>query len=146
MRDLLVEELPDFLQETAFLDRIKGIIPGWQTQKLNSRAFADSLGLKADFFGDALLALRDDLSADQYTARRVELVGERPYKRNHDSVRSIASGMMKILFPDGDVSDSDFSEVLSRSCNQNAPTCVGPALQLGREYRQYEKAIKCRLI
>lgn len=146
VRDLLVEELPDFLQETAFLDRIKGIIPGWQTQKLNSRAFADSLGLKADFFGDALLALRDDLSADQYTARRVELVGERPYKRNHDSVRSIASGMMKILFPDGDVSDSDFSKY-----------CLAPAIRmrqlvwdqlysLDAEYRQYEKAIKCRLI
>ncbi len=146
VRDLLVEELPDFLQETAFLDRIKGIIPGWQTQKLNSRAFADSLGLKADFFGDALLALRDDLSADQYTARRVELVGERPYKRNHDSVQSIASGMMKILFPDGDASDSDFSKY-----------CLAPAIRmrqlvwdqiysLDAEYRQYEKEIKCRLI
>ena len=26
----LVSELPEFLQETAFLDRIKGIVPGWR--------------------------------------------------------------------------------------------------------------------
>ena len=53
---------------------------------------------------------------------------------------------MKILFPDGDVSDSDFSKY-----------CLAPAIRmrqlvwdqlysLDAEYRQYEKAIKCRLI
>ena len=28
LREPLIQELPSFLQETAFLDRIKGIIPG----------------------------------------------------------------------------------------------------------------------
>jgi ATP-dependent Lon protease len=99
VRELLVEELPAFLRETAFLDRTKGIIPGWETQKLTSRSFAESLDLKADFFGDPLLALRDDMAGDQYAAKRIQLLGERPYKRNHEAVSSIASGMMKILFP-----------------------------------------------
>ena len=145
VRDLLVEELPEFLRETAFLDRIKGIIPGWQTQKLSSRSFADSLGLKADFFGDALLALRDDLGADQYAARRIQLSGDRPYKRNHDAVRSIASGMMKILFPDGEVSDSDFMTYCLKPAMKMRQLVWDQLYTLDAEYRQYEKLIKCVL-
>ncbi len=146
IRDLLVEELPRFLQETAFLDRLKGIVPGWKIRKLGGSSFASSVGLKADFFGDALLALRDDLHADQYCARRVSLLGERPYKRNEEAVRSIASGMMKILFPHGEVSTNDFRRY-----------CVEPAVELRQlvweqlytldaEYRQYEERLDVELL
>src|SRR5437016_3426072 len=31
--DPIIRELPVFLQETAFLDRIRGIIPGWELRK-----------------------------------------------------------------------------------------------------------------
>jgi len=144
-RDLLVESLPAFLQEPAFLDRIKGIVPGWNTQKLTAASFADSVGLKSDFFGDAMLALRDDLHADQYCARRIRLAGANSYKRNEEAIRAIASGMMKILFPHGEVSDEDF-----RSC------CVEPAVKMRQlvwdqlysldpEYRQYTRALECAL-
>lgn len=145
IHDILVEELPEFLRETAFLDRIMGIIPGWETQKLNSRSFADSLGLKADFFGDALLSLRDDLGADQYVARRIRLSGERPYKRNHDAVRSIASGMMKILFPHGEVSDADFIEFCLKPAVKMRQLVWDQLYSLDAEYRQYERQIRCSL-
>ena len=146
VRDPLIEELPRFLQETAFLDRIKGIIPGWKIRKLGSSSFANSVGLKADFFGDALLALRDDLQADQYSARHISLMGERPYRRNEEAVRSIASGMMKILFPHGEVSTADFRRY-----------CVEPAVELRQlvweqlytldaEYRQYEERLDFELL
>lgn len=146
VRDPLIEELPKFLQETAFLDRIKGIIPGWKVRKLGSSSFANSVGLKADFFGDVLLALRDDLQADQYSARRISLLGERPYRRNEEAVRSIASGMMKILFPHGEVSTADFRRY-----------CVEPAVELRQlvweqlytldaEYRQYEERLDFELL
>jgi ATP-dependent Lon protease len=52
-----LKELPDFLQETAFLDRIKGIVPGWKTKKLSPDSFAKNVGLKADFFGDAVASI-----------------------------------------------------------------------------------------
>ncbi len=71
IRHPLVGELPAFLQETAFLDRLKGLIPGWEVQKLGSSSFASGVGLKSDFFGDALIALRHDLDADAYMQRRV---------------------------------------------------------------------------
>jgi ATP-dependent Lon protease len=146
LRDLLVEELPPFLRETAFLDRIKGIVPGWQTQKLTSHSFAESMGLKADFFGDALLALRDELSADQYAARRIHLIGDRPYKRNHESVRSLASGMMKILFPDGNVSDENFTRYCLKPAIKMRQLIWDQLYNLDAEYRQYERQIRCTLM
>ncbi len=146
VRDLLIEELPRFLQETAFLDRIKGIIPGWKIRKLGGSSFANSVGFKADFFGDALLALRDDLQADQYSTRHISLLGERPYRRNEEAIRSIASGMLKILFPHGEVSTADFRRY-----------CVEPAVELRQlvweqlytldaEYRQYEERLDFELL
>ncbi|SEJ90328.1 ATP-dependent Lon protease [Deinococcus reticulitermitis] len=147
LRELLVEELPAFLQETAFLDRIRALLPGWQLPKLSSKLLvgpdsALTMGLKSDFFGDALIALRDDLEAESYAARNVHLAGDKPYRRNEESVRAIAAGLMKIQFPHGELSPLDFHRY-----------CVKPALQLRQliwdqlytldsEYRQYEHGIR----
>lgn len=142
----LVQELPSFLQETAFLDRMRGLIPGWQIRKLSSDCFATGVGLKSDFFGDALMKLRDDLDIDQRTARRVELIGQPLYKRNEDAVRSIASGLVKIQFPDGNVSDEEFEYYCVRPA-QKLRQIVWEQLQyLDGEYRQYESDIRYRIV
>jgi ATP-dependent Lon protease len=140
IRNPVVSELPKFLQETAFLDRLRGLLPGWELPKLGSACFANSVGLKSDFFGDVLVALRDDLGPDQMCARRVRLCGEGGV-RNEFAVRSIASGLVKILFPDGDVDNDDFER-----------WCVQPAVRLRQfvwdqlyaldaEYRQYDRVL-----
>jgi ATP-dependent Lon protease len=141
----LVEELPEFLRETAFLDRIRGLLPGWQLRKLTADCFATTLGLKADFFGDALLALRNALEIDEYCHRRVRVRGSKRYQRNEEAVRSLASGLMKIQFPHGEVTPEEFRQ-----------HCVEPAAHLRQqvweqiylldaEYRQYEERIECAL-
>jgi ATP-dependent Lon protease len=146
-RDVLVEELPKFLQETAFLDRLRGLIPGWKLPKLSNRLLIGpdsmaSVGLKADFFGDVLLALREDAEADQYCARHLQFLGDKQYRRNEESVRSIAAGLMKIQFPHGEVTAEEFHRF-----------CVKPALELRQlvwdqlylldgEYRQYEQYLR----
>jgi ATP-dependent Lon protease len=114
----VVSELPAFLQETAFIDRIRGLIPGWELPKLTSASFAQGIGLKADYFGNILIALRDDLSADSYCAEQVQL-GGRAYRRNEESVRALASGLMKLQFPHGEVSPEEFNTY-----------CVQPAIKL----------------
>jgi ATP-dependent Lon protease len=145
MKQPLVEELPEFLRETAFLDRIRGLLPGWKLRKLTADCFANTLGLKADFFGDALLELRHALEIDEYCYRRVRIRGTRRYQRNEEAVRSLASGLMKIQFPHMDVTDE-----------QLRTYCVDPAAELRQqiwsqiymldaEYRQYSEAIECAL-
>jgi len=142
----LVRELPAFLQETAFLDRLRGLIPGWRIRKLSGDCFAQGVGLKADFFGDALVALRNDLVHDQRCARRIELKGGRIYKRNEDAVRSIASGLMKILFPHGRISDLEFEHYCVRPAQSLRQRIWDQLLMLDAEYRQYEADIRYEIL
>jgi ATP-dependent Lon protease len=137
----LVKELPIFLQETAFLDRLRGILPGWKVRKLGGDSFAQGVGLKSDFFGDAILALREDVTANQYTLQNLTLKGKKIYKRNEDAVRLLASGLMKLQFPHGQISPEEFETY-----------CVKPAIEMRQivwqqlyimdaEYRQYDEEI-----
>jgi ATP-dependent Lon protease len=142
----IVRELPEFLQETAFLDRLRGLIPGWEVQKLSGSSFAQGTGLKSDFFGDALIALRNDLDHDQLAARRIQLVGNRVYKRNEDAVRSIASGMMKILFPDGQLTDEEFDHYCVRPGRILRQNIWQQLQMLDDEYRQYESQIRYEIV
>jgi len=141
----VIKELPGFLQETAFIDRLKGIIPGWRLPKLSNDCLASTVGLKSDFFGDALIELRNDLSADQHCSRSVRLTGERPYIRNEDAVRSIASGMMKILFPDGRVSDQDFCKYCLNPAKELRQLVWDQLYVLDAEYRQYSAELRFEL-
>jgi ATP-dependent Lon protease len=138
----LVKELPEFLRETAFLDRLRGIIPGWKVRKLSGDSFAQGMGLKTDFFGDALLALREDMTANQYAQNAITLVGERRYKRNEDAVRLIASGLMKLQFPHGQVSPEDFEIYCLRPAIELRQLVWEQLYQLDAEYRQYDEEIR----
>lgn len=144
--DPLVQELPEFLRETAFLDRIRGIIPGWKIRKLSSECFARSIGLKSDFFGDALMALRNDLDFDQRAGRKIQLTGNKIYKRNEDAVRSIASGLSKILFPHGEMTDSDFENYCVRPARALRQLIWDQLQTLDGEYRQYESDIRYEIM
>lgn len=144
--DRLVDELPPFLRETAFLDRIKGILPGWKIRKLGPDSFANALGLKADFFGDALIALRHDLSIDQYSVKRIRLSGNRPYKRNLDAIQAIASGMMKILFPHEEVTDYEFERYCLRPAVLLRQLVWDQLYRLDAEYRQWDLVLTCDLV
>ncbi|MBI4510269.1 MAG: BREX system Lon protease-like protein BrxL [Deltaproteobacteria bacterium] len=146
VRALLVEELPYFLRETAFLDRIRGIIPGWKAAKLSGASFANSTGLKSDFFGDALLALRNDLSLDQYVRKRVRLTGNKSYTRNEEAIRSMASGLMKIQFPDGNLSDLDFRAYCLAPAVEYRQLIWDQLYRMDAEYRQYDQDLQYELV
>ncbi len=138
----LVRELPPFLQETAFIDRLRGILPGWKVRKLSGESFAQGVGLKSDFFGDALLALREDVEADQYANRMITLKGEKRYKRNEDAVQMIASGLMKLQFPHGQVSPEDYEIYCVRPAVELRQLVWEQLYTLDAEYRQYDEEIQ----
>lgn len=137
----LLHDLPDEFHETALLDRFKGVIPGWRLPKLGSKSFSSDLGLKADFFGDVLCEMREDLNVDQVIAQRVRLTGVNPYQRNVESVRAISAGYCKLLYPDGKFSEEELAE-----------NCVAPAITLrgliwnelrtlDAEYRRFDEVL-----
>lgn len=141
VNDPVTKELPDFLQETAFVERLKGLIPGWLIPKLEQNSFALGVGLKADYFGDILVELRDNhAESDLYCARHVNL-GARAYHRNKEAVTALASGYMKLLYPHAEPTQDEF-----------LTHCLEPAIRLrqgvwdllynhGGEYRKFERSI-----
>ena len=140
VNDPITKELPGFLQETA-LERIKGLIPGWQIPKLEQNSFALGFGLKADYFGDILVALRDQhSSSDTYCALNVDL-GAHAYHRNKEAVATLASGYLKLLFPHTEPTQAEFYT-----------HCLNPAIRLrqgvwnllynqGGEYKKFDRTI-----
>jgi ATP-dependent Lon protease len=96
--DLVVESLPDFMRETAFLDRFRGIIPGWLIPKFHEGAIACGVGLKADFFSDTLTAMRHVTRHEEWVHSRVTF--QNTGIRDQRAITGIASGLLKILYPD----------------------------------------------
>ncbi|MGB9639431.1 MAG: BREX system Lon protease-like protein BrxL, partial [Anaerolineales bacterium] len=141
----LVKELPYFLQETAFIDRLRGILPGWKVHKLSGDSFAQNIGLKSDFFGDALIALREDVTANQYANKFLSLTGKKRYKRNEDAVRLIASGLMKLQFPHAKISPEEFENYCVRPAIELRQLVWEQLYMLDAEYRQYDEEIKYEL-
>ncbi|MDH7567971.1 MAG: BREX system Lon protease-like protein BrxL [Armatimonadota bacterium] len=139
---LLSRELPDFLQETAFLDRISGIIPGWEIPKLTSASLTQSVGLKTDFFGNILLALRDDLLADHACERRIRCAGPDDLERNSKPVRALASGLMKLLFPHGQCSDEEFYRYCVRPAVRMRQLVWDELYTLDPEFRRFGRELR----
>lgn len=116
----LFEPLPDYLQVTAFLDRIHAYLPGWEIPKLTPNSYSKDYGFITDYFCEIMHELRRvDLLG---TVRsRFELVDHSGRNqgisgRDQRAVMKTTSGLLKLLHPDGRVSDEEFQDILSLSC------------------------------
>lgn len=125
----LFRDFPNFLCETAFLDRFSGLLPGWDLPRISKDTPSDSLGLKGDIFGEILHVLRSDISYRDYVKINMQ-VENCDDMRDSKAVEACATGFMKILFPDKLLSDQEFYKY-----------CVNPAI----EYRQRVRDELCKL-
>lgn len=109
----LVEPLPDELIDSAFLDRIHGYIPGWEVPKISPASIATGVGFVTDYFGEVLVRLRNDSFAD-----RVRSVPLHPglTRRDQTAIERITSGLIKILYPDGNLTDAELLELVTFAC------------------------------
>lgn len=119
----LFRDFPNFLRETAFLDRFSGLLPGWNLPRVTKETPSNCLGLKGDIFGEILHMLRADISYRDYVKTNMELE-HGDDMRDSRAIEAGATGMMKILFPSKIVSEQDFYEY-----------CVNPALEMRQRVR-----------
>ena len=119
----LFRNFPNFLTETAFVDRFSGLLPGWELPRITKETPSTSLGLKGDIFGELLHLVRDDISFKDYIKSNMILSGSDDM-RDSKAIESGASGFMKIIFPDKNPSEEDFYKY-----------CVNPAIELRQRVR-----------
>ncbi len=101
-----LELLPPPMQHKAFLDRLAGFIPGWEISKIGQRQehLTPYNGFAADYFCEILHLLRG-LNYQNYIDQYVEL--ESANIRDEKGIKAIASGLLKLLFPDGNFGPED---------------------------------------
>lgn len=106
----LFESIPTSFIKGAFLDRIHLYNPGWEIRMLKKDSFSKGYGLITDYIAAVLHALRnDDRTAvlKDYTKFDGSLS-----ERDHLAIRKTFSGMMKLLYPDGKMTDEEAYELV----------------------------------
>jgi len=121
--DGIFREIPNFLQETAFIDRLHGIIPGWEMPRVSKDTPSQSLGFKGDFFSEVLHRLRAQIHYADYVKVNMQLTGSDDL-RDRKAITRLATAYLKILFPDLKLSNEEFNEY-----------CVNPAVELRQRVR-----------
>lgn len=114
----LFRVFPNFLRETAFIDRFSGLLPGWDLPRISKNTPSKSIGLKGDIFGEILHSLRGDISYRDYVKMEMELQNSDDM-RDSKAIEAGATGLLKIMFPDKEPNEEEFYKY-----------CVNPALEL----------------
>ncbi len=116
----LFEPLPDFLQVIAFLDRLHAYVPGWEIPKLRPDSTARDYGFITDYFCEIMHELRrtDALGAVRSRFELIDAGGTEKGLSGRDqrAVTKTLSGLLKLLYPDGRLTDDELAEVLEVAC------------------------------
>jgi ATP-dependent Lon protease len=106
----LFESIPTAFIKGAFLDRIHLYNPGWEVRVLKKSSFSTGYGLITDYIAAVLHELRNKDWTNKLSdyARFDASLSE----RDHLAIRKTFSGMMKLLYPDGVLTDEEAYELI----------------------------------
>lgn len=103
--------MPDVIREDmAFLDRIHYYLPGWEIPKMRMEFFTDHYGFIVDYLAEALRDLRKHNFTE--TIDRFFSLGSHLNARDVKAVRKTVSGLVKIVFPNGELASEDLAELV----------------------------------
>ena len=106
----LFESIPTSFIKGAFLDRIHLYNPGWEIRMLKKESFSKGYGLITDYIAAVLHELRNkDLTSllKDYAKFDPSLS-----ERDHLAIRKTFSGMVKLLYPDGNMTNEEAFELV----------------------------------
>jgi len=121
--DGIFKELPAALQESAFIDRVHGLIEGWFMPRVSRNTPSRTLGFKGDFFSEVLHEMRTDLRYADYVSQSLHLP-QCEDMRDNKAIARLSEGFLKLLFPDLNLTEDEF--VLY---------CVNPAVRMRQQVR-----------
>ncbi|WP_421159665.1 BREX system Lon protease-like protein BrxL [Aeromonas dhakensis] len=103
-------ELPDKFYDSAFLDRIHFYIPGWEVDIIRGEMFSSGYGFVVDYLAEILRSLRNHDYSDRY--KEHFSLSSDISTRDRDGINKTFSGLMKILFPQGEATEEEVEELL----------------------------------
>ena len=107
----LFEPFPDAMaNDTAFLDRIHCYLPGWEIPKYHPDHFTNDYGFITDYLSEAMREMRKVSYGDAYD--KYFLIGKQLNQRDVIGVKRTISGLVKLIYPDGEFSKEQIEEIL----------------------------------
>lgn len=110
----LFDPFPDAMaNDTAFLDRMHCYIPGWEIPKYRPEYFTNGLGFITDYLSEVFRELRKTSESDAYM--KFFKLGRDLNQRDVTAVKKMVSGLVKLLYPDGNFGKSEIEKILRLS-------------------------------
>jgi ATP-dependent Lon protease len=106
----LFEELPKQYHDPAFLDRIHCYLPGWEFEQIRSEMFTRGYGFVVDYLAEILHNVRDvDYGSE---LEKYFTLSSTLSTRDKDGVKKTFSGLMKLIYPDGNATPAQMEPLL----------------------------------
>ena len=101
---------PEFNNDSAFFDRIHYYLPGWEIPKMRSELLTEKYGLITDCLAELTRELRKKDRTHLLDA--YFRLNNKFNKRDEIAVRKTMSGLIKLIFPDENVTEDEMRRLL----------------------------------
>lgn len=96
--------------DTAFFDRMHYYIPGWEIPKYRPEYFTNEYGFITDYIAEFFREMRKRSFSDALD--RYFILGNNLNQRDVIAVRKTVSGLVKLIYPNGEFEKKDIEEIL----------------------------------
>jgi len=122
------DNLPDFFQDSALLDRFHGFIEGWKLPRMRENLKLDGYALNVEYFSEILHIIRTIPDYAKVVNSFVD-IPKNADTRDTKAIIKISTGFLKLLFPHvrnkSDVNKEDFETY-----------CLYPAMEMRKIIRK----------
>ena len=106
----LLAPFPAVMIDSAFFDRFHAYIPGWEVPKMRPEFFTNRYGLITDYLAEFMREMRKRSFADAID--RFFKLGNNLNQRDTIAVRKTVSGLLKLLYPNGEFGKEEVRQCL----------------------------------
>ena len=100
----------EMANDSAFFDRMHFYLPGWEVPKMRPELITDEYGFITDYLSEFFREMRKRTFSDSLD--KYFKLGNNLNQRDVIAVRKTVSGLVKLLYPNGEYSKEDLEEIL----------------------------------
>ena len=100
----------EMANDSAFFDRMHYYLPGWEIPKMRPDIITEKYGFIVDYLAEFFREMRKRTFSD--AINRYFKLGNNLNQRDTNAVKRTVSGILKLLYPHGDFTKEELSEVL----------------------------------
>ena len=101
---------PEMATDSAFFDRMHYYLPGWEIPKMRPELITDEYGFITDYLSEFFREMRKRTFSDSLD--KYFKLGNNLNQRDVIAVRKTVSGLIKLLYPNGEYTKDELREIL----------------------------------